>query len=134
MDEGVFHTQAEAILFGFPPSPVAVTVRPRSRGWRIGGAARSLGIAAVVAPVVAVIPPHAPWVIGAVLGGVVLAKRRYDEEFTVVTVTGGCPKCANPIAVKATRLRSPHPLPCEGCHHDSTLRISDEALAAHRLS
>lgn len=126
-----FRTEAEAVLFGFDPTPAAATLRARARAWRVGGAARSVGIALLVAPAVAVVPPHAPWVIGALATGGILARRRWTELFTLVSIEGTCPKCGAGLAVKPGRLRSPHPLPCEGCHHESTLRIPAGVLDAH---
>jgi hypothetical protein len=125
---GTFRTAAQVGLFGFPSKPVQVTLRARSRGWRVGGAARTLAVAVLVAPALAVVPPHAPWVIGVLVAGGVLAKRRLGEHFTVVGGEGVCPKCGAQLVVKAGRLRDPHPLPCERCHHESTLRLPVGAL------
>jgi len=127
-----FSTPGRAVLFGFPAEDLQVTLRARSKAWRIGGAARALGVALVVAPAVAVVPPHAPWLIGALAVGGLLARRRWTEHFTVVEGAGACPKCGAPLDVKPGRLRSPHPLPCEACHHESTLRLPDGVLDAHR--
>lgn len=121
-------TEAHAVLFGFPPEPVAVQVRPRSPGWRAAWTAATLATALVVAPVVAVVPPHAPWVIGALAVGIVFARRRWTERFTVVGVEGPCPRCGSPLRVKAGRLKRAHPLPCEACHHASTLQLPEGAL------
>jgi len=85
-------------------------------------------VATVVAPMVAVFPPHAVWLIGALLTGSVLARRRYIERFTLVSVKGACPKCGDAIAVKSTRLRIPHQLPCENCNHESLLRLPEGVL------
>lgn len=125
---GGFATEGEAVLFGFPSTPVEVSLKPRSRAWRMAGAARTMGIAVVVAPVVAIVPPHAPWVIGALAGGGILARRRWTEHFTVLGGSGACPKCGEPLKIKSGRLRHPHPLPCEACHHESTLQLPEEAL------
>lgn len=127
--EGSFRTDAEAVLFGFPPAPVAVTLRPRSRGWRMAGAVRTMAISMVVAPMVAVVPPHAPWVIGALTVGGILARRRWTEHFTLLELEGRCPRCGEELHVKAGRLRRPHPLTCEECHHASTLQLPSDALA-----
>ncbi len=126
-----FQATTEAVLFGFPSEPVEVTIRPRARGWRIGGAARTLGIALLVAPAVAIVPPHAPWVIGVLVTGGLLARRRVSERFTLITLEGSCPKCGEALRIKAGRLREPHPLPCEACHHESSLRIPEGVLEAH---
>jgi hypothetical protein len=82
----------------------------------------------VIAPFVAIVPPHAPWAIGALATGVILARRRWLERFTLERVEGVCPKCGEPLAVKAARLRLPHLVACEGCHHQSELRFSEEVL------
>lgn len=130
MPDGAFRTEAHAVLFGFPPERVDVTILPRSKSWRVAGAARTMGIALVLAPLAAVVPPHAPWVIGALAAGAILARRRWTEHFTVLSIEGDCPKCSKPIQTKGGRLRRPHPLPCEECHLDSTLQLADGALDA----
>jgi len=126
--DGTYRTEAEAVLFGYDPRPVDATIRPRTKAWRMAGAARTMGIGVLVAPVVAAVPPHAPWVIGALAGGAILARRRLSERYTVVSVEGTCPKCGAPLQVKSGRLRTPHPLPCETCHLESTLRLPEGAL------
>lgn len=119
---------ARATLFGFDDEPVRADVIRRSRSWRVGGAARTFAIFVVIAPFVAVFPPHAVWLIGALAIGGILARRRYVERFTLVDVQGRCPKCGTPLSVKPGRLKRPHPLPCEGCNHEPSLRLPDEAL------
>ena len=39
-----------------------------------------------------------------------------------------CPKCASALRVAAAQLRTPHPLHCEGCHHESALEVSTDDL------
>ena len=119
---------AVVTLFGFPPAEVVVSVLPRSHAWRVGGAFRRVALFTLLAPVVAIVPPHAPWAIGALAGGVVLARRRLKERYTLVSMTGSCPKCGEALAVKSTRLREPHPVTCEACHHVGSLQVPAEAL------
>ncbi len=119
---------AHAVLFGYPPSSVDATLRPRARSWRIGGAARAIAVALLVAPAVAVVPPHAPWVIGVLATGALLARRRWNERFTVMSVVGACPRCGSGYEIKPGPLRRPHPLPCEECHHESMLQLPDVIL------
>lgn len=126
-----FNTVGHALLFGFPPAPLEVTIRSRPRAWRVGGATRAMGIAIVIAPVVALVPPHAPWLIGALATGGLFATRRWTERFTLLTVEGCCPKCGSELDIKAGRLRQPHPLPCEGCHHEGRLQLPEGVLAGH---
>lgn len=120
--------QAQAVLFGFDASPVALEVIPRTRQWRLVGAARSLAISMVAALFVAILPPHAPWVIGALAAGAFFARRRWTETHTLAGVDGVCPKCGASFETRPTRLKRPHPLECEGCHHVSELRLPDGAL------
>jgi hypothetical protein len=120
--------EGEAVVFGFPPTAVELSVRRRASSWRVGGAARTLLICVVVAPFAALVPPHAPWAIGALGVGVVLARRRLSERFTLERVDGACPKCGETLSVKAGRLRRPHPVACDGCHHQTALRFPVEAL------
>ena len=127
-EEVRFEADGHAVLFGFEDVPRHVVVLHRTKGWRAGGAAMRFGMLAVAAPVVAVVPPHAVWFIGALLTGGVLARRRYAERFTLVEATGSCPKCGQEYTVKSGRLHVPHSLPCDGCHHESTLRLPDGVL------
>ena len=89
-----------------------------------------MGIFVVIAPFVAIVPPHAPWGIGALAAGAIFARRRMIERFTLISLEGTCPKCEHPLRVKRARLRIPHPLTCEGCHHQASLKVPAEALAA----
>jgi hypothetical protein len=82
----------------------------------------------LVAPFVAIVPPHVVWLIGAISVGGFLARRRYIERFTLHAVEGVCPKCGKVFAVKRARLQIPHSLPCDGCHHESTLRLPEGSL------
>ncbi|MGB1657681.1 MAG: hypothetical protein ACPHO4_10020 [Longimicrobiales bacterium] len=128
-----FSATAEATLFGFDPTASEVTILPRSRGWRVGGAAATfVGVVAIASPLV-VFPPHAVWLLGGLGTGAFLAQRRYVERFTLLSATGQCPKCGHTFSLKRMRLRTPHPLPCEGCHHESTLRLPSDVLDVHAL-
>lgn len=121
--------EAEAILFGFPSTRALLRVRSRTASWRATGAALRISGSVVVAVLVAAVPPHAPWLIGALVVGAVLARRRWIERYTLESLEGTCPKCDEALNVRAGRLRIPHPLPCEGCHYESALRIEPGALA-----
>ncbi len=123
-----FRIEAQATLFGFPPATVQVSIRRRTLSWRVAGAARTMAGSLVITLVVVFVPPHAPWVIGALATGVFLARRRWRERFTLERVEGPCPKCGTPLRVKAGRLRVGHPMSCEVCHHESSLRIPESLL------
>ena len=126
--DGLIRAAVRVTLFGFESTEAIARILPRGRRWRVGGAARTLGISLVIAPVVAIVPPHAPWGIGALAVGVMLARRRMVERFTLVAVEGTCPKCDEALQVKPGRLRVPHPITCEGCHHQASLKIPSEML------
>lgn len=119
-----------AVLFGFEATEAVLHVRARPTAWRATGAAMIMGGFTVLSGVVAIVPPHAPWMIGALVGGGVLARRRWIERYTLESVEGTCPKCAGTLHVKPSRLRAPHPVTCEGCHHESTLKYDEGTLAA----
>jgi len=126
--DGCLRIEADAILFGFPSTRAALTVRPRTPTWRATGAAMRFVAGVALAGVVAIVPPHAPWLIGALVGGAVMARRRWIERYTLESAEGTCPKCGEPMRVKRGRLRTPHPVACESCHHESSLRIDAAAL------
>jgi hypothetical protein len=122
--EEVFETDAEAILFGFPPASLRVRLHRRSRSWRVWGAARIFGTSLLVTPVMALLPPHAIWPVGVLLTGAFLARRRLSEHFTLLELVGMCPKCDAQLHIRGGRLREAHTLPCDGCHHQSTLKVA----------
>jgi hypothetical protein len=126
--EGAYEIEGEATLFGYDPTPLVAKVIPRGRGWRVGGAARTMALFVPVAVVVVIFPPHAVWPIGALLTGAFLARRRYVERYTLRALDGTCPKCGTPFRVKPGRLLIPHPIPCEGCHHEPTVRLPRSVL------
>ena len=128
--DGLIRAVARVTLFGFESTEALASIQPQGRRWRVGGAARTMGIFLVIAPVVAIVPPHAPWAIGALAAGVILARRRIIERFTLIALEGTCPKCDAPLRVKRTRLRMPHPITCEACHHQGSLKVPAETLSA----
>lgn len=126
-----FDADARVVLFGHEPSSAQARIRPRGRSWRLGGAVRTFALSMIVAPVVGLIPPHAPWAIGALMVGGLLARRRWSERFTLEHVRSRCPRCEEPLSVKPARLRDPHPISCEGCHHQGYLEVPPNVLAGH---
>jgi len=119
--------EAELTLFGFPATPARVFLRPRSRSWRLWGALRSQGVGLILAPAVGLVPPHAPWALGALGVGFLLARRRWRHFATVEKVIGQCPKCGTTVSPRPAMMRQPHPVPCEGCHHELTLVFPEES-------
>jgi hypothetical protein len=126
--DGRFTVEGETVLFGFPPTRAIMSIKRRPFSWRAGGAAGIMGVFLVVAPVVMIVPPHAPWAIGALASGGILARRRWIEHFTLERVQGTCPKCGAELHVKPGRLRTPHPITCEVCHHQGSIVAPERFL------
>ena len=124
-----FEAEARVVLFGHDAQAARARIRRRARSWRLGGAARRLAASALIAPVAAVVPPHAPWAIGAILVGALLARRRWQERYTLESLSGACPRCGAPLSVRPARLREPHPVACDGCRHQVYVDVAAEALA-----
>lgn len=111
--------------FGQPPTDASLVARGRPASWRARGAGIRLGATVVLAPIVAIIPPHAPWVVAVLITGGILTRRRWTERLTVVSFSGACPRCGEALLLsEGSRLMNPHPLTCEGCHHTVTLKHS----------
>lgn len=111
-------------LFGFPSTPAKVQALPRSLRWRTTRALLFALGALLLAPVLGMIPPHAPWVVGVVGFGGFMALRKWKERFTVEWLDGVCPKCRGALTLrKLTPLRTALSIPCDGCHHDSRLVV-----------
>jgi hypothetical protein len=115
------------ILFGFPSTGVEGEVIPRSRNWR---GLRLFGFLAgglVLAPLVGLIPPHAPWAVGALGVGLFFGIRKWRERLTLVSFQGGCPKCGAEIRLKpGSAVRNGMSITCDQCHHDSVLSLDLE--------
>ena len=95
----------------------------------MGGAVRILVLLSVIASFAIFIPPHGVWTIGALTGGLILARRRWLERFTLHSVSGSCPKCKIMLSVKSGPLRDPHPIACDGCHHTGSLELPHLGLS-----
>ena len=79
-------------LFGFSPGEALIHAVPRTRAWRGTRALAFVLGGALLAPVVGVIPPHAPWVAGALGFGLFLGIRKWRERFTLESLRARCPK------------------------------------------
>lgn len=112
-------------LFGHDPSVATLDLIPRSLRWRLARTGIGVGVFVIILPIVAMIPPHAPWAAGAILGAVVVGRGRWSERFTIVGFEAPCPRCGEVLSIsKETRLREPHPVSCEGCNHELVLKAS----------
>jgi hypothetical protein len=112
-------------LFGFPPAEASLEVLPRSLAWRGARASIFLGGGLLLAPILGMLPPHVPWVAGALACGGFLGVRKWRERFTLITLRGDCPRCGGRVSTPSgIPLRSSISVPCEACHHDSQLSVT----------
>jgi hypothetical protein len=119
-------------LFGFPSTPARLTVQPRSATWRAIRASAFFAGGILLAPLVGLVPPHAPWALGVLGIGGFLGLRKWRERFTILSFEGACPKCGEALSIPSgTPLRPVMTVPCPGCHHDSRLTPS---LSEHRAT
>ena len=116
-------------LFGHSPTSARLVLEPRSRGWRTRKAAVPLLIGLAVAPLVALLPPHAPWALVALATGAILARRKWKERYTIRHARVQCPRCdADLPLAEGSRLRIPHPVTCPDCGHEPVVEVSQERL------
>ncbi len=127
MTEEGTQVPASITLFGFDPVSGTARVTPRTGQWRLTRALMAFGIALVTAPFLALVPPHAPWALGALAVGAVMARRRWLERHSLRAVEGICPRCQCEVSLpRAARLRHPHPLTCESCHHELAVVVDPQ--------
>jgi hypothetical protein len=123
-DVVVLRPPARLETFGFPDTRCDVEIVERTQSWRMTRALLSILVCWGLVPVVALLPPHFPWAIGAFVTGIVLAQRRLTERHTLRAAKGHCPKCQSPVVIEnAGRLRQPQPVQCESCAQDLLLHV-----------
>lgn len=116
-------------LFGHAPTAARLDLLPRSRAWRTRKAALPLVVGVALAPVVALLPPHAPWALVALVTGGILALRRWKERYTIQAAEARCPRCEADLPLAAgSRLRIPHPVTCPECGHEPVVEVTEEEL------
>ncbi len=115
---------ARITLFGFDVVPADARIEARSTGWRARRASMALAAGLLVAPAVGLVPPHAPWALGALGMGLFMARRWWAEAHTLHFLEGACPRCGEGVSLSSpVRLRHPHPISCPSCHYESALSV-----------
>jgi hypothetical protein len=115
---------ARLALFGFAPTPVQLSVEPRPRWERALRAFLALAMAAITAPLLFLIPPHAEWLLLATATGIYWFRKNWIAEYVLMAFEGVCPKCHHAVAVKPhTTLRFPHSVVCYSCHEHPALEL-----------
>ena len=115
---------ARITLFGFDVVQADARIEERSTGWRARRAATALAAGLIIAPAAALVPPHAPWAVGALGIGLVTAIRRWAEKHTLHSLEGACPRCGDDISIsRPIRLRHPHPTSCPSCRYELAISV-----------
>ena len=119
------YVPARITLFGFDAVDATARIEPRSVRWRLRRTLTAVGIALLVAPLLALVPPHAPWALGALGVGAIVARLLWLELHSLQAVEGICPRCRSDLSLpRATRLRHPHPLSCGSCHYELAVDVN----------
>ncbi len=115
---------ARITLFGFDVVPANARIEARSAGWRALRASVALAAGLIVAPVVFLVPPHAPWALAALGISLLTALRRWAEVHTLHFFEGACPRCGGGVSLShPVRLRYPHPISCPSCQYELALSV-----------
>jgi hypothetical protein len=121
------HLRARITLFGFDEVQGTARVEARTAGWRARRATWALAAGLIAAPIVGLVPPHAPWALGALGVGLFTARRRWAEQHTLHTFEGACPRCEEPISIsRPVRLLRPHPVSCTSCRFELSISVEVE--------
>lgn len=114
-------------LFGFAPSPVRAELVPLAPSVRFTRAMVALFVCWALAPIVFFVPPHLPWVLGAVGGGVYLAWKEWRGVYQVKRLEAACPSCGKALSIEpGKRIRLPYTIVCYGCHQEPLLEAAGD--------
>lgn len=124
MENGEECVEARLELFGFAPTAATAQVLERSTSWRATRGLLAAGIGIGAAPALFFLPLHFPWPVASIGIGFYIARSRWKEERTLLSVSGPCPACGEGVVLdKPGRLRAPHVLHCGGCGRTVTLHL-----------
>ena len=122
-------TRGRLQVFGYEPTEAELTLIPRTAGWRGARAGPLAGGGLALAVPLVLFPPHGAWSLASGLTGLALGWRKWTERFTLVRLTGNCPRCETRIVVEGpTRFRNGGDVDCTQCHNPSILRVPEEDL------
>jgi hypothetical protein len=109
---------------GVHATAAALRATRRSRGERAALTIMTVAGCWLIAPLAVFIPPHFESVVVALLLGLYFGRRAWVGEWRVAAMSGTCPCCDMPLAVKAgTMLYLPHTLHCDGCRTELWLEL-----------
>lgn len=115
---------ARVTLRGYGSTPARIHAEPVPQSRRAVRALLTLGLFWLLVPLVALIPPHAPWALLAFAAGIILAARQWRGEYVVQEFEGRCPSCGEALTLEpGTRIRGAHPVTCYHCHQEGEVRL-----------
>ena len=110
-------------VFGADARPARLEVTPRPTGKRATRAAATGAATLVIAAGVALLPPHAPWLLAALAIGGWRTVREWRGEYQLHAFEGSCPRCGEPLKLEERYITPPMLLPCYSCHAQVQLTI-----------
>lgn len=114
---------ARLVFMGGQSSEARARVIERSAAWRRSQAIKDL-LLLLLAPIVAFIPPHFPWVLLVVGLAFVRAFNHNREYRTLLSLHGPCPKCETvQDFTELGRMGNPHKVTCSKCQWDSYVDV-----------
>lgn len=123
MEDGRVELEGRLEAFGFQPTRVTIDAIERTASWRMTRGLVAAGLGVGVAPVVALVPPHIPWLLGALITGGVIARRRFTEHYTLLSMEGACPRCGEAVTTDPGRLTAERTVRCGACGQDLTMTV-----------
>jgi len=115
---------ARVTLFGFKSVPAYAEVVHRPRSLRFTRAMLALAGCWCSAPVIAILPPHLPWLFVAFAAGLFFAWANWRGSYEVRCVHARCPSCGRELAIRpGARIDLPYRLACLSCHHTPLLEV-----------
>ncbi len=115
---------AHITLFGFDPARATARVETRGVAWRARRSSLALVGGVIVAPLAALVPPHAPWALAALGVSLVTARHYWTERHSLHALEGDCPRCGEGVSIsRVVRLRHPHPISCTSCRYELAIRV-----------
>ncbi|MDB4952177.1 MAG: hypothetical protein JWM27_4826 [Gemmatimonadetes bacterium] len=99
-------------------------IAERSAQWRRAGALKQLALWLLL-PLVALVPPHFPWILIVLVLGGMRAWSRWNEHATLLSLHGPCPKCGTEQEFTETgRMKFPHKVTCQHCRWDLRVELT----------
>lgn len=128
MSNTVVTPPAALRLRGHEAKPAEIQIEKRPRQTRMTRSILTLVGFLVLAPVVALIPPHIPWVLVALFMGGYLAWKQWAGEYIVHSFSGNCPRCDAELKIDpGSKVGLPLEMDCYSCHHKPTLVVEGTA-------